>query len=264
MEYSGKTTIEKTKSSDVDLATKVDVECEELIREAVRNAFPNHSFLGEEGVAPGSQASIDALEKVVDDEWLWIVDPIDGTTNFVAGLFLSTVSVAVSHKGVMHTAGIFHPHLDCLYFGSVYPSPNAVCISGGVTTPLRVDTAAELKEANIAYGTKQGSSPHFAPTYRACEQLAATSRSLRNLGSAALHMALVSKGSLTCYFQLDIHSWDISAGALLIQLGGGRVTDTYGNPYTLRTRNVVASNGLVHDALLAQLRAGNALDIDNS
>jgi len=233
----GSAKVEKTKSQYQDLATAVDSQCEEVIRSIVRRHFPTHSFLGEESVAPGTNASVAALKEVVASDYLWVVDPIDGTTNFVHGLPACVVSIGVACKGEVLVGVVYDPCREEL-FSAI--KGNGLTVNGEVAT---VDRSVSLKSSVLAWGCPA----HLVePMFFAAKALGSRARALRNFGSASLHMAWVASGRLSGFYQLDLHAWDVAAGALLVIEGGGTVTDWGGLAYTLSTRDIAASNSAIH------------------
>lgn len=213
-------------------------------------SFPHHNFLGEEDVPPGKEASAAAIQqKLLDtkDEWLWIVDPIDGTTNFVHGMPLCMPSIAATYNGKVMVGVIYDCHRDELFTAI---TGQGAFMNGKTIT---VGPQATLGDAIVA----MGSPPAIESMNMSLKGIAALMpkvRTIRMLGSAALMLAWVANGRLTCYWEYDLSSWDISAGALLIQEAGGTFTDLDGNDFTVQTRKICATNGFIHDELLHVLR----------
>ncbi|MBH5318956.1 inositol monophosphatase [Paenibacillus sp. GSMTC-2017] len=237
----------QTKHSSHDLVTEVDKGAERLIRNLIGTHFPHHSFLGEEGVEPGPEASVQALEEVSDAEYLWIVDPIDGTTNFVHGFPFFCVSIALAYKGEVIVGVIYDPIKDELF---VAEKGKGAYVHG---KRMRVSSDKTLKDSLIATGLPADQQYALPLNLRGIQQVAPEVRNLRIVGSAALHMAYVAAGRLSGFWEIGLNSWDLAAGALLISESGGTVTDTKGAPYTLSVRNVTATNGHIHDELLQKL-----------
>jgi len=243
----------QVKGHAADLLTEVDGECEEVIRRAVLSAFPGHAFLGEESAGtPEAQR-----EAMASPGWLWIVDPIDGTTNFVAGQPLSAVSIGVAQDGVLQAGVIFDP-----FHGELF----SATLGGGARrngAPISVSSAAaELRQAVVASGAPPNPLS-AAPCFRAMALLSPPrTRTVRILGSAAINFAWVACGRLDAWFEPDLNCWDSAGGALLVREAGGLVTDCEGAEYDLGTRPVCASNGLVHRELLAVLSEAGATQLD--
>jgi len=242
----------QTKGYAADLLTAVDTECEKVIREVVHVRYPDHNFLGEE-----SAGSSDAMDAVLAlPGWLWVVDPIDGTTNFVAGQPLSAVSVGVAHDGVLRAGVIYDPYHDEMFSGA---TGMGAMLNG---KSMCVSTAQQLGEAVVASGAPPNPRS-AAPCFRAMSLLSPpATRTVRILGSAAINFAWVACGRLDAWFEPDLNPWDSAAGAVLVQEAGGQVTDCKGVPYKLGTRPICASNGRFHKELLSVLETANATCLD--
>ncbi|WP_079913582.1 inositol monophosphatase family protein [Paenibacillus sp. 32352] len=241
-----------TKYSPHDLVTEVDKGAEKMIRNLIQTHFPHHSILGEEGVEPGPAASSKALEEVSDAEYLWIVDPLDGTTNFVHGFPFFSVSIALAHKGEVIVGVVYNPIHDELF---VAEKGKGAYVKG---RRMRVSKETKLSESLIATGFPADRSYALPVNLQGVQALTPKVRNIRVAGSAALHMAYVAAGRLSGFWEIGLNSWDMAAGALLITESGGTVTDTSGNPYNLGVRNVLASNGHIHREFQQELTAANA------
>lgn len=241
----------KCKANSRDLLTLIDPLCEKTIREIVLAAFPDHGFLGEEDVPPGKEASAAALDAKLADEsssdWLWIVDPIDGTSNFVHGMPLCMPSIAATYRGEVVVGVIFDPHREELF--------TAVKGRGAYMNGNRIQVGEQkvIGDAIVGMGSPPGEES-MNMSLKGIEALMPKVRTIRMLGSAAIMLAWVANGRLTCYWEYDLSSWDIAAGALLVTEAGGRFTDLTGVNYSLRTRKICASNGNVHDEVIGILR----------
>jgi len=238
-----------TKYSMQDLVTEVDKGAERMIRNLIGTHFPTHSFLGEEGVEPGPEASARALQNVRDAEYLWIVDPVDGTTNYVHGFPFYSVSIALAHRGQVIVGVVYDPSRDELF---VAERDKGAYVHG---RKMQVSQEAKLSQSLIATGFP--ADPHVAlpANMKGIQALAPKVRNLRVAGSAALHLAYVAAGRLSGFWEMNLSAWDMAAGSLLVEEAGGRMSDTAGEPYQLAVRNVVATNGRIHDELLGELQA---------
>jgi len=236
----------KTKANARDLLTEVDGEVQRIIERHVAEAFPMHGFLGEESVAAGKDASADALRELLNTGpgWLWIVDPIDGTTNFVHGMPLSAISIGVAYKGELQVAVILDPFRNECFTAT---------LGGGAQlngASMKVGEERTALEAVVVTG--------YAPTDASTEVMLRGMtalanlpvRTIRMLGSAAIMLAWVACGRLTAYFEADLNSWDTAGGVLLIREAGGQVTNLIGDEYDLTTRPILASNKATHVELL--------------
>ncbi|REK74891.1 inositol monophosphatase family protein [Paenibacillus paeoniae] len=242
------------KYSEHDLVTEVDKGSERLIRKLIGTHFPHHSFLGEEGCEPGPEASAKALEEAQDSEYLWIVDPIDGTTNFVHGFPFFCVSIALAYRGEVIVGVVYDPIKDELFIAE---KGKGAYVHG---KRMQVAEDASLKESLIATGLPAEREYALPLNLKGISELAPQVRNLRVAGSAALHLAYVASGRLSGFWEIGLNSWDMAAGVLLIQESGGVVTDTSGAPYTLGVRDVVASNGLLHKELVEALKKAEAAE----
>jgi myo-inositol-1(or 4)-monophosphatase len=227
-----------------------------VIRETVLASFRDHDFLGEEQVAAGKEASMAALEEKLTNPkspWLWIVDPIDGTTNFAAGIPLNMPSIAVAYEGEVVVGVLFDPHMEELF--------TAIKGQGAQLNGESIQVGSEetLGEATVGMESPAGSQA-IVQCLQAIQPLMPAVRTIRMLGSSAVMLPYVANGRLTGYWTPDECAWDIAAGVLIVQEAGGKVTDLQGNEYNLRTRSLVASNGNVHEDLLQILQ--KALSID--
>jgi len=244
--YGGGAEVTKVKANARDLLTEVDPLCEKIIREAVSAAFPDHAILGEEDVPPGKEASAAALDEMLRNpksDYMWIVDPIDGTTNFVHGLPMCMPSIAVAYRGVVVVGCIYDPHRrECF----TAMRGRGAHLNG---TPIFVGEQETAADAIVAMGSPPAAES-LEMSLRGVKLLMPRVRTIRMLGSAALMLAWVACGRLTCYWEYDLSSWDVAAGALLIEEAGGRFTDLEGTAYALRVRKIMASNGKVHKEVL--------------
>ncbi|OMF20368.1 inositol monophosphatase [Paenibacillus sp. FSL H8-0548] len=240
------------KYSSHDLVTEIDKGSERLIKKLIMTHFPNHSFLGEEGVEPGPAASTRALEDIRDAEYLWIVDPIDGTTNFVHGFPYFCVSIALAHNGEVIVGVVYDPMRDELF---VAEKGKGAYVHGKRMQVSKDDT---LRNSLVATGLPADHHYALPLNLKGIQAIAPQVRNLRIAGSAALHMAYVAAGRLSGFWEIGLSSWDLAAGSLLVQESGGVVSSTLGKPYDLGVRNVVASNVLIQDELIAALAEAEA------
>lgn len=198
---------------------------------------------------PGKEASAAALDAklaAVGDNWLWIVDPIDGTTNFVNGMPLCMPSVAATYQGQVMVGVIYDCHRDELF--------TAVRGRGAFMNGERIHVGEQqtIGDAIVAMGSPPAEES-MKISMIGVQALMPKVRTIRMLGSAALMLAWVANGRLTCYWEYDLSSWDVAAGYLLITEAGGRYTDLAGADFTLRTRKLCATNGKIHDQILSAL-----------
>ena len=246
-----------TKLDAADLVTAVDKECEEIIGSHVRAAFPSHALLGEESVEPGIDAAMAALATLQQEaEWLWIVDPIDGTTNFVSGMPLSAVSIGITHAGERMGAVVYDPFRDELF--TAWRGEGAM-LNG---QRMRTSCVETLAEAVLC-----ACSPHrpaaMAPALRSIAAVMPRARSVRILGSGVLNFAWVACGRLAAYWEPELAPWDSAAGTLLIEEAGGTVSDMDGSPYVLSTRAVLGCASGIHHELQQTLAEAEAVKCED-
>ncbi|KHF36947.1 Inositol-1-monophosphatase [Paenibacillus sp. P1XP2] len=177
-----------TKSAVSDLVTEVDKGAESMIRKLIFTHFPDHAILGEEGVEPGPEASAQALEKYAEEEYLWIVDPVDGTTNFVHGFPFFSVSIALAHKGEVIVGVIYDPSRDEMF---VAEKGKGAYVHG---KRMQVSGEAKLEESLLATGFPVGRESTLPVNMAGLMHLAPKVRNIRSGGSAALHLAYVAAG----------------------------------------------------------------------
>jgi len=231
-----------------DLVTKYDTDSQEAIKSTILSAFPHHKFLGEEDVAHGIAASAAALEQYKNEEHLWIVDPIDGTVNFANTMPLSVVLIAYASHGIVQFGLVHDPYRNETFTAT---RGKGAFLNG---KPIYVSRTAEMATSLMATGSPPNLDS-LGASLRALNLISSQVQSMRMLGSAGVHLSWLAAGRLTAYFEADLNSWDTAACSIIIEEAGGKVTDVWGNPYTIATRNIVATNGLVHDQLLQQLQA---------
>lgn len=218
-------TIER-KSSQIDLVTEVDKQSEQLILERIRHAYPEHGILAEE---TGRQSG--------DSDYCWVVDPLDGTTNFAQGLPIFAVSIALQHQGKSVVGVVYAPLMDQLY--------TAIAGEGAFLNgrPLRAGVKDKLGECVLATGFPYDSASHPDNNANYASHLIPKLRGLRRMGAAAYDLAQVASGALDGYWELGLAPWDVAAGSLLVAEAGGIVQPWAGK----RGCAVIAGNGrLVH------------------
>jgi myo-inositol-1(or 4)-monophosphatase len=236
------------KSSRRDLVTEVDKGAELMIRNLIATHFPDHVFFGEESVT--AETLEKALEEAAAAEYAWIVDPIDGTTNFVHGFPFYCVSIALAHRGELVVGVVYDPSHDEMF---VAEKGKGAYLHG---KPIRVSREERLSESLLSAGFP-GGRDDVLQNVELVRHMIPRVRNIRMTGSAALQLAYIAAGRLTGYWERGLQAWDIAAGALLVAEAGGRITDHDGRPYTLKTRHIAATNGLVHDELITELKAAH-------
>lgn len=214
--------------------TEVDERSQQHIRQRLLAVFPDHEFWGEEG---------DQNHRF-DGRALWIVDPLDGTKNFARGYPHFAVSIALEIDGQV-VVGVIHDPIRLETFSTL--REGGAFLNG---RPIRVSQTREFSESLLATGFAGGRQLE----YELFVALESATHGVRRGGSAALDLAYVACGRLDGYFQLNLSAWDVAAGALLVTEAGGMMTDYSGSHFHCRNRQVVASNVILHRALLAEMQ----------
>jgi len=216
-----------------DLVTRADTEVEALIAAGVRAAYPDHGFLAEEGtVRDGS-------------EYRWVVDPLDGTTNFAHGLPWFAVSIALEHQGAVILGVVYHPPVEEIFVAERGRGA-WVATGGDGFARLTVSGAGDLRTALLSTGLP--GAERRIRHLRTLPLFIERAREVRIMGSAAIHLAYVAAGRLDAFWEPGLNLWDVAAGILLVEEAGGRVTDLQGAP--ARAGDILATNGQIHDAML--------------
>src|ERR1700685_842742 len=219
---------------EADLVTVADRNSEALIRERLRQHWPTHDILGEEGglLDTGS-------------DYRWYVDPLDGTTNFAHGFPVFCVSMGLDYKGSRIAGVIYDPTRDELFAAEQG--------SGAYLNQQRIHVSktASLAECLLATGFPSHKR-HKNPNIFFYHQITLHSHGVRRAGSAALDLCCVACGRFDGFWKFNLNPWDTAAGVLIVQEAGGTVTDFKGGPFQLHGRETLASNGLVHRELLSE------------
>ena len=230
---------------EADLVTAADRKSEELILERIRGQFPTHDVMGEEGtrIETGS-------------EYKWYVDPLDGTTNFAHGYPVFCVSLAVEHKGQRIAGVVYDPTRDEMFSAELGGGSR---LNGAA---IRVSATPSLSECLLATGFPS-QKRHKNPNIYFYHQLSLRTHGVRRAGSAALDLCNVASGRFDGFWEFNLNPWDTAAGGLMVEEAGGKVTDFSNGEFQIASRETVASNGLVHSALLHEFEevfAGRGLE----
>jgi myo-inositol-1(or 4)-monophosphatase len=226
----------------VDLVTDADHGSEALIVGLIRERFPGHQILAEEG-SVGSQ----------DGEYRWVIDPLDGTTNYAHGFPHFAVSIAVEHLGRPRIGVVVDPVLDETFLAR---AGGGAYLNG---RPIRVSAVDQLLRALVTSGFPYDRH-RLDSVLRRWAHFARRCQALRRTGSAALDICYVAAGRFDAFWEDGLYPWDSAAGVLLVREAGGMVSDFAGFEPDLANGEVVASNGILHASMLAELAAADGMN----
>jgi len=224
-----------TKKGEIDLVTEIDCAAEKRIIKIISKAFPSHSFLCEESAATGQS------------KHRWIIDPIDGTTNFAHSLPICSVSIAYEENGIIRMGGVYDPVREELFFAE---KGKGAFLNG---KKIKVSKTKKLNDALLATGFPYDRRKDPDKYLRVFREFLMQAQEIRRLGSAALDLCYVACGRFDGYWEAKLNPWDKAAGMLILKEAGGKLSDYSGNPLTLAEPTIVASNGSLHKAILQTL-----------
>ena len=222
---------------EIDIVTEADRMSEAIILSAIHEQYPGHDVLSEESAATRNGSS-----------FRWIIDPLDGTTNYAHGYPVFCVSIALEREGEVCLGVVFNPMLDEMFTAE---KGGGAYLNGG---RLAVSGTAILSHGLLATGfpydirvSKDNNINYFV-------EMALKARAIRRAGSAALDLAYVAAGRFDGFWELKLSPWDTAAASLLVREAGGIVTDLFGAPFALLSPHVLASNGVLHEDMMAVFR----------
>ena len=219
-----------------DFVSEVDVAAERAIIDTLKDAYPTHGFLGEESGWTSHQS-----------DFIWIIDPLDGTTNFLHGFPQYCVSIALQHKGEITQAVIYEPNRNDLY--------TATKGRGAFLNDkrIRVSKCDKLQDALIGTGFPFRDFKYLDDYLSMFKSMIQKTTGIRRAGSAALDLAYVANGSLDGFWEIGLSAWDIAAGGLLVREAGGIVTDLSGQSGWLESGNILVASPKIHDDMQATI-----------
>jgi myo-inositol-1(or 4)-monophosphatase len=222
-----------------DLVTEADKRSEQIIVDAITGRFPDHRILAEEGTSTGGSGA-----------YRWIIDPLDGTTNFAHQYPLYCVSIAVERGGETLVGVVYAPYMDELF---VAVRGQGATLNGA---PIHVSGVTELIGGLLCTGFPYRLDGPTGNNLSNWGNFVLRTQATRRDGAAALDLCYVGAGRFDGFWELNLQPWDIAAGALIVQEAGGTITDAYGKPFTVEGHDVVASNGHLHQQMLDVLAMG--------
>jgi myo-inositol-1(or 4)-monophosphatase len=224
------------KKSELSIVTEIDKKCDKLIVEIIKSTFPDHAFLTEEAPPEGNS------------ENRWVIDPIDGTTNFAHSFPVVSVSIAYEFQGKVMLGGIYDPFRDELFFAER---------GKGATMnnkPISVSKTTCVRDALVATGFAYDRRERVDDYLEMFREFIMKSQGIRRGGSAAIDLCYVACGRFDVYYEQGLQPWDKAAGMLIVEEAGGQTSDYKGGPNTLEGRFNIASNGKFHQELIDILK----------
>ena len=230
MSYFGNISSLEKKSTNIDLLTKADLESENYIIKQIRTAYPEHSILSEE-----------AGDISTDSEYLWIIDPLDGTTNFTHNLPIFAVSIGLVQKGIRTICGVvYNPAADKCF----YAEHNKGAFLNN--KPINCTSSKTLSDSLLATGFPYLHDKRYDLSFDLFKDFYDRTRGIRRLGAAALDLCFVAMGRFDGFYEYELKSWDICAGALIAKEAGAKVTDWDNSALPYDGSRILATNGLIH------------------
>jgi len=223
---------------EIDIVTEADQQAEKMIIGTINAHCPDHDILAEESPA-----------RRTGSPYRWIIDPLDGTTNYAHGFPFFCVSIALERGGECILGVVYNPMLEEMF---VAVKGKGALLNG---RPIKVSETAEMSHSLLATGFPYDIRCSKENNLNLFQALAVQVQAIRRAGAAALDLAYVAAGRFDGFWELKLHPWDTAAGCLLIQEAGGIVTDLQGGLFALQVPHVAASNGRIHAQLLAALKA---------
>lgn len=221
---------------DINLVTDIDRTCEHIIVESIKKHFPGHGILSEERYA-----------KITPAEYKWVIDPLDGTTNYVHGLPIYSVSIALEAKGRVILGVVYNPETGDLFKAEIGKG------SFMNRKRIRVSKTKTLKRALLVTGfsynikkTRQDNIDNFVKFLK-------TVQAVRRLGSAAMDLCYVACGYFDGFWEMNLHPWDSAAGMLIVREAGGSVTKFDGSQYSFYEKEILATNSKIHSQMIKVL-----------
>jgi myo-inositol-1(or 4)-monophosphatase len=224
------------KTNELNLVTDADKASENLITYFIKKEYPSHGILAEEGSEFNTSA-----------EYLWVIDPLDGTTNFAHGLPIFSVSIGLQKNGKTIAGVVYDINQDIIYVAE---------LGSGATAndkKIQVSTNSNLAHSMLVTGFPYDVKENPDKAFERFITMIKSSRAVRRLGSAAIDFCYVAKGVFDGFWEVHLHPWDICAGKLIVEEAGGHVTDFDGNKIDIYSKRILCSNGKIQNAMIEKL-----------
>ena len=233
--------VERKHGEETNLVTEIDKKAEESIIRKIKRRYGHHDFLGEE--SGGSQST---------SEYKWIIDPLDGTTNFTHGLPIFCVSIGLEFKGELVLGVVYDPNFDELFTAE---KGKGAFLNN---RKIRVSRTSKLIESLLVTGFPYDVRKNVDSLVRHFNNFLMEAQAVRRFGSAALDLCYVASGRFDGFWEVALNPWDMAAGVLIVEEAGGKFTDLRGFPTTVYNKQLLASNGFIHDQMVEVLKRGKA------
>ncbi|MBI45785.1 MAG: inositol monophosphatase [Candidatus Marinimicrobia bacterium] len=234
MSYFGKISSLDKKSTNIDLVTNADIESEELIIKRIKESFPDHSILSEE-----------KGELIADSDYLWVIDPLDGTTNFTHNLPIFAVSIGLIKKNTGTVCGVvYNPAVGKCF----YAEKNKGAYLDG--KKIQCTSSDTLSNSLLVTGFPYLHDLKYDLSFEIFKEFYDKTRGLRRLGAASLDLCFVAMGRFDGYYEYSLKAWDICAGSLIAEEAGAKVTDWDNSKLPNDGSRILATNGLIHNQIV--------------
>lgn len=225
------------KKGKIDLVSSADIDAEQCIKRILKTSFPEISFITEEGGG------------TFTEDLIWLVDPLDGTTNFLHQIPFYATSIALYRHPEILFAAIYLPEFDELYLAE---KGSGSYLNG---VPIQVSDCKKLSESILATGFPYDVWTNYDDVLKSFKSFLLNARAIRRFGAAAIDLAYVANGIFDGYFELRLKPWDTAAGSLLVQEAGGKITNFKGKEYNPFMDSIIASNSRIHEEMILCLKS---------
>lgn len=225
------------KTNELNLVTEADKASEKLITDFIKKKYPSHGILAEEGSEFNTYA-----------EYLWVIDPLDGTTNFAHGLPIFSVSIGLQKNGKTIAGVVYDINQNIIYVAEIGAGARAN------ERKIEVSSNSNLAHSMLVTGFPYDVKDNPDKSFERFIKMIKSSRAVRRLGSAAIDFCYVAKGVFDGFWEVHLHPWDICAGKLIVEEAGGFVTDFDGNKIDIYSKRILCSNGKIHNAMIEKFK----------
>ena len=236
------------------VASNADTGAEKLIIEGIKKIFPDHFILAEESAYTDYQGEMSRYQFLKEKEWVWIIDPLDGTHNFLNGLDYYCVCISLAHFGVPQVGVVYRPTTgECFTAikGKGTKVVNLLKAKSKSTTIKKSQNKKKLKETMMVTGFTTEKGEIFEAEFTLFKSMMGKSRGIRRMGSAALDLSYVASGIFDCFWERGLAAWDVSAAGLICLEAGVKVTDYYGREFHPFQETIVAARSPIHSEILS-------------